>query len=278
MSEPTSLLLSYPSVPGEEVWTSVVGQYPPIAKRIYAFTDPLTRAGMVFDQPSPYDLPVNWAIVYGAAYCQNYLIRAYKHRRDFLAVTAEMKASELSAANRTHGSELIRYWEQSRRAIIAHGEIEELYFCLKLLVDRLATVFSFYFSLPLPKPDAFGSSHYRLVKMIENGHPALSPILKSLSSSLLPQMVVLKERVSQFRNTEIEHVKNPHTGMTPTVWWEDANDQNRVAALISSDMDGAFRTTEDPTVLIDLVERYFGETLDFLTAHRNISVLKSPRF
>ena len=90
MSTREPILLQYPYVPAEDVWMKIVGEYPATARRIYDFSDPLTRAGIGhFEQPSPYGLPANWAIVYGIGYCQNYLLRAYKHRRDFLTITED---------------------------------------------------------------------------------------------------------------------------------------------------------------------------------------------
>ena len=90
-------------------------------------------------------------------------------------------------------------------------------------------------------------------------------------------MIEITERVFKFRNAEIEHVANPHTGLVPTILWENPADDDRVATCLLSDSTGEIRTTEDPNALLDLVERYLGEMLDFLEAHRNISVLITKR-
>jgi hypothetical protein len=282
MSESTEpILLSFPYVPADDVWMSVVGEYPAMARRICDFADPLTRVGIGhFEQPSPYELPANWAVVHGIGYCQNYLLRAYKHRRDFLAITEEMRERELAAPKiGTYAENLARYGQQKRQAIVAHGEIEEFYICIKLLLDRLATMFTFYFAIPPEntKNKQMGSSHNHLVARMTQKRKVLPPILDDMKHALLPQMQVLSKRIFTFRNVQIEHVKTPDAGMVPAVLWENPTDRTRPAALLLPNPTGQVETTDDPTDLINLVEPYIGQALDFMEANRNVSILTTKR-
>ena len=281
MSTPEPILLQYPYVPGEEVWMNVVGDYPAMARRIYDFSDPLTRAGIGhFDQPSPYELAANWAIVYGIGYCQNYLLRAYEHRKEFVAITEDMRERELDAPRiGTQADNKARYDEQKRKAILAHGEIEEFYICLKLLLDRIATMFVFYFEIQPedPKKKPLGSAHNHLVGRMTQKRKPLPLILQDMKRVLFPQMELLSKRIFTFRNVQIEHVKSPETGLVTAILWEDPSDRTRPAVLLVSNETGKIGTTEDPTVLLGLVESYVGDALDFMQTRQNVSILTTKR-
>lgn len=145
--------------------------------------------------------------------------------------------------------------------------LECFYFQTKLLLERVARTFAFYFGMQI---QGEGSAHALLTMNFKKYWAQLTGA--RAPRELLKAMKELDRQVIKFRNIHIEHVSEPEHGLQLGVEYEDGGDAGRARIYV-----GNRRSTSpgfwQPRDVIQRTEDYLSLSLLFFMANVDVSVL-----
>jgi hypothetical protein len=149
-------------------------------------------------------------------------------------------------------------------------EVESFYVSAKLLLERIATTFFFFFGRQMPST---GSAHHFLTAGFKKWSSQITGGQKT-PKTLHSLMQELDKRVVTFRNVHIEHPKDPHLGLRNDIHYATSSEGVRYHAVqASSSRTSELVFTDYPDDLIALIENYITELLQYFRDHHARSVL-----
>jgi hypothetical protein len=152
-----------------------------------------------------------------------------------------------------------------------HLEIESFYIFARILLDRIADTFAFYFSHPWEKA---GSTHSKLTSWFRKICRETS--LAGAPDELHTLMGDLNKRIGNYRNNFIEHLSEPRL-MHATTWGADKKTQVGFGIMYPSDQerDSALINTKtgDISELLGAIDQYIAAMIRFFEANSEKSVL-----
>lgn len=210
----------------------------------------------------------------GLAFCASYLARLYITRDRY--TTACREFTEFRAAN--HGEHADNVAEQMIGQFGHEDrirlEIESFYVAAKLLLERIAVTFGFFFNRPIRSK---GSAHTFLCERFKKWSSEITERQKT-PPKLYGLMKELSTRVVSFRNIHIEHPSHPTIGVrqwTSTHLSADGTSYisaSAVSAASDTLQASVTQQTENPADIIALVEEYIGEMLTYFDTYRLASI------
>ena len=213
----------------------------------------------------------------GLAFWASYLARLYITRGRYMTACREF--TEFRAAN--HGEHadnmaerMIRQFGHEDRIRL---EIESFYVSTKLLLERIAITFGFFFDHPTKRT---GSAHHFLTEKIKTWSAAITRGQKT-PRRLCELMKELQTRVVSFRNLHIEHPSHPTVGVRQWTSTQTlADGTSYISVSVVSDVSGTLqstvtRQTKNPADIIALVEEYIVEMLRYFDTYRNASIFRT---
>lgn len=210
----------------------------------------------------------------GLAFWASYLARLYITRDRYMTACREftefLAASDGERADNVAERMIGQYGHEDRIRL----DIESFYVATKLLLERIAVTFGFFFKRPIPTK---GSAHTALGKHFEKWSSQITEGQKT-PSKLYGLMKQLSTRVVSFRNIHIEHPSHPTIGVRQ--WTSTQTLADGTSYIAASAVSGASDTlqsfvtqqTENPADIIALVEEYLGEMLTYFDTYRHASI------
>jgi hypothetical protein len=216
----------------------------------------------------------------GLGYWSSYLARLYITRdrytqacHDFDEITATVNEQTKQGGGSINSVYVAAQYGQEDRIRL---EIETFYVAAKLLLERIAITFHFFYGRPGPER---GSAHTFLFRHFETlslniaHRPNAAPRLFELMGHLY-------ERVVRFRNIHIEHPSHPTVGVRQWIVRRTATDGTEYISMSYVTDDSTVNTiqslvaghTENPTDIIELLEEYIGEMLMYFDTYRHASI------
>lgn len=193
--------------------------------------------------------------------------------KTYMAVTER----SLEAAKQSPGTHRLtpEEWEEHQRSydlgLVLHLEIESFYVFAKLLLDRIADTFGYYFGVTWHK---FGSSYVKLTGQFEQICAAKDLTLQYAD---LPKILHdLRERIVEYRTDVIEHVSDPRL-LRGTSWGADKKPKIITSPLYPSESEFPQyeqKETENLDELITMLEQYIAMMVDFFETNWEKSVLR----
>jgi hypothetical protein len=181
--------------------------------------------------------------------------------------------TQLKPGQVQQGPQVTQFYQQMNQANSAlHLEIESFYVFAKILLDRIADTWCFYFNVTLP---GLGSSHSRLSRRFtticaDRGVPPepLAEVMARLTTSVV-----------EVRTDVIEHQENPRH--IPGTLWDPGKQRVRLVASflypenISSAV-SANREVRDPRDVLPELDAYAVGVLGYFIVHATQSIIGKP--
>ncbi len=153
-----------------------------------------------------------------------------------------------------------------------HLEIESFYIFAKVLLDRIADTFGYYFH---HKWKNRGSTHSELCfdvgKICENKKLVVHP------PNIVDLIEELREKIVKYRTGEIEHPSEPRR-LKGTTWGPDKKTKISSNVIYPTEKESqniatVQKTSEDLNELLSKLENYMNAMADFLSANIQKSVM-----
>lgn len=200
---------------------------------------------------------------------------------DFTAdMERRLAAMKESSGSREMTPEEIQDFQRSADIqLVLHLDIESLYVFAKILLDRMADTFAYYFNIDWTDfgGQLFGSSHTRLTNQFDRICEARG--LQSKSAELSGMLADLKSRIVDYRTGMIEHIFEPRI-IHGTSWGGGKKAKISATVLYPVEADHEKylqKNTEDPDELVAELDKYIGAMLRFMEANTDKSVLPSSK-
>lgn len=147
-----------------------------------------------------------------------------------------------------------------------HLEVESFYIFSKILMDRTADTFGYYFGIHLKK---FGSTYSQMQKYLEESNYLE---LKDDDQDFKELRKEIQNDIVDFRNEEIEHISDPRS-INATSW--DSKGSTRISKVIIYPEPGqsAQKNTKTPKELFLSIDQYLIGVIDFFKINKNKSIL-----
>jgi hypothetical protein len=217
----------------------------------------------------------------GLGYWSSYLARLYITRdrytqacHDFDEITATVNERTKQGGGSINSVYVAAQYGHEDRIRL---EIETFYVAAKLLLERIAITFHFFFyGRPIPER---GSAHTFLLRHFERLSLDITHRPNAVPR-LLELMTHLDVRVVKFRNIHIEHPSQPTVGVRQWTTRRTAADGTEYISMSYVTDDSTVNSiqsvvaghTENPTGIIALVEEYIGEMLMYFDTYRHASI------
>ena len=173
-----------------------------------------------------------------------------------------MIVSRYDGVCREYGPDTVTSTERDDRLQL---ELETFYVFAKILLDRIADTFGFYFNI---KWRQAGSTHSQFASRVSQGKVGVS-----LPPSLVHRIKDLKERVVDYRTGLIENPGEPRLIRSTVITYFSDTKAPLIAMLPlvlfpnANDVEEWQRETEDPNTLLIAIDAYIEGMLDCLHAH-----------
>lgn len=199
--------------------------------------------------------------------------RYHKVAAEFIENSKAQQATFQSGTNSVTEEQMQLLNRGREITAILHLEIESYYLFAKILLDKIARAFEFYFGqsrgLPL-------DSHDDLVKNIQGYISAKQ--LTTLQNDVKELMQNLKQCVSDYRDKEIAHEKSPRT-MKATMFSHGARSTAWVAntKIYPTEKDKQVESKEIDEVM-GLIDKYTSEVVKYIRENKektNLEVASS---
>jgi hypothetical protein len=163
------------------------------------------------------------------------------------------------------------FYELDHLSMLVQIEIESYYLFAKVLLDKVAHLFEFYFGqgrgLSLDSHDDLAKNLVEYCKVKHISH----------CDTLVGLVGALKKDVSDFRDYQIAHEKSPRT--LHVVGFANAGDANANATIHLTRMNprekDAYKMSKPITGLHDDIEAYIQMMVGLLRDNREVSILKA---
>lgn len=199
--------------------------------------------------------------------------RYHKIATEFIENSKAQQATFQSGTNSVTEEQMQLLNRGREITAVLHLEIESHYLFAKILLDKIARAFEFYFGqsrgLPL-------DSHDDLVKNIQGYISAKQ--LTTLRDDVKELMQNLKQCVSDYRDKEIAHEKSPRT-MKATMFGHGARNTVWVAStkIYPTEKDKQVESKEIDEVM-GLIDKYTSEVVKYIQENKDKTNLEITNF
>lgn len=183
--------------------------------------------------------------------------------KDFVVNTKEFHESikQKSGTMNEQQIELMREWQLITKHL--HLEIESFYLFAKILLDKISLAIQFYFGSARALSLA---SHDNLRRHIEN-YAELKGL--SINSELLEIINKLKEDISDFRDYQIQHIRDYRQGRIArgTIFDGEGNTKLSLISVYPTEKDKQY-DSRSLSELFEEINTYIDKVIQFIESNR----------
>jgi hypothetical protein len=165
--------------------------------------------------------------------------------------------------------ELKEYKTLAELGLRLHLEIESFYIFAKILLDRIADTFAYYFDRPWK---GLGSTHSKLTGQFKQIYAENK--LEGGTDGFVDLLLELKTRIVEHRTDNIEHTSDPRL-IHGTLWGTDK--KAKITTVVLYPQEPGFpaheqKQTDDLDELASFLEQYLSKIIDFFEFNRKRSI------